>query len=144
MTPQPFDVLPRSATDSEGEAGRCGVNAWTLPDGRFTVGDIGWLDDDGYLFLADRRVDLISVGGSNIHPAEVEAALVEHADINDVAVFGVPDPEWGEKVKAIVEPIKGTTIDVEELLFLPPNASLASSCQPRSRSWITAPRQVES
>jgi long-chain acyl-CoA synthetase len=82
-----------------------------LPDGRFTVGDLGWLDDDGYLFLADRRVDLILVAGSNVYPAEVEAVLSEHPSVADVAVFGIPDPEWGEQVKAVIEPVGEVDLD---------------------------------
>jgi acyl-CoA synthetase (AMP-forming)/AMP-acid ligase II len=82
-----------------------------LPDGRFTVGDLGWLDDDGYLFLADRRVDLILVAGSNVYPAEIEAVLSEHPSVADVAVFGIPDPEWGEQVKAVIEPAGEVDLD---------------------------------
>ena len=84
-----------------------------LPDGRFTVGDLGWLDDDGYLYLADRRVDLILVAGSNVYPAEIEAVLSEHPSVADVAVFGIPDAEWGEQVKAVVEP--AGDVDLDEL-----------------------------
>ena len=82
-----------------------------LPDGRFTVGDLGWLDDDGYLYLADRRVDLILVAGSNVYPAEIEAVLSEHPSVADVAVFGIPDPEWGEQVKAVIEPVGEVDLD---------------------------------
>lgn len=74
------------------------------PDGFATVGDMGWLDADGYLHLADRRVDLIITGGANVYPAEVEAALSEHADVADVVVIGLTDPEWGRRVHAVVEP----------------------------------------
>ncbi|HLG67728.1 MAG TPA: AMP-binding protein [Acidimicrobiales bacterium] len=74
------------------------------PDGYTTVGDLGWLDEDGYLFLADRRVDLIKSGGANVFPAEVEVALSEHPGIADVAVIGLSDPEWGKRVHAIVQP----------------------------------------
>ncbi len=82
-----------------------------LPDGRFTVGDLGWLDDDGYLYLADRRVDLILIAGSNVYPAEIEAVLSEHPAVGDVAVFGIPDPEWGEQIKAVIEPVGEIDLD---------------------------------
>jgi bile acid-coenzyme A ligase len=73
------------------------------PDGYATVGDLGWLDEDGYLYLADRRVDMIISGGANIYPAEVEAAISEHPAVADVVVIGLTDPEWGRRVHAIVE-----------------------------------------
>jgi len=72
-------------------------------DGLITCGDIGWLDDEGYLFLCDRRVDMVISGGVNIYPAEIEAALLEHPDIEDCAVYGVPDAEFGEAVVAHVQ-----------------------------------------
>jgi bile acid-coenzyme A ligase len=73
-------------------------------DGFRTGGDIGYLDDDGFLYLVDRRVDLIVTGGANVFPAEVEAALIDHPDVADVVVVGLKDPEWGRRVHAIVEP----------------------------------------
>ena len=69
----------------------------------FTVGDVGYLDGDGFLFLTDRSADLIVRGGVNIYPAEVEAVLLQHPAVRDVAVVGVPDSEWGEEVKGVVE-----------------------------------------
>ncbi len=71
--------------------------------GLFTVGDMGYLDDDGWLFLSDRKADMIISGGVNIYPAEIEGALLEHPAVADAAVLGVPDDEWGEQVKAVVQ-----------------------------------------
>lgn len=76
----------------------------STPDGYYSVGDLGSVDDDGYLFIADRRTDMIVTGGANVYPAEVEAALGEHPDVADVVVVGVPDDEWGRRVHAIVQP----------------------------------------
>jgi long-chain acyl-CoA synthetase len=69
----------------------------------FTLGDVGYLDDDGYLFLTDRSAHLIISGGVNIYPAEVEAVLLQHPLVHDAGVIGVPNEEWGEEVKAVVE-----------------------------------------
>jgi long-chain acyl-CoA synthetase len=77
----------------------------------FTVGDIGYLDDGGYLFLCDRKSDMIISGGTNIYPAEVEAEIIMHPKVADVAVFGIPDDDWGEQVKAVVQPATGVTGD---------------------------------
>ena len=73
----------------------------------FTVGDMGELDDDGFLYLRDRKIDMIISGGVNIYPAEVEAALLSHPAVGDAAVFGIPHDDWGEEVKAVVEPAAG-------------------------------------
>ncbi len=75
--------------------------------GMFTLGDIGYLDDDGYLYLSDRKIDMIISGGVNIYPAEIEGVLAGHPQIVDVAVFGVPDDEFGEQVKAAVQLVPG-------------------------------------
>src|SRR5581483_955467 len=72
-------------------------------DGYYTIGDVGWLDDDGYLYVADRRKDLIVTGGANVFPAEVENALSGHPDVVDQVVVGVPDDEWGHRVHAILQ-----------------------------------------
>src|SRR4029077_17137222 len=76
-------------------------------DGFFTVGDIGYLDEDGYLFLCDRQADMIISGGVNIYPAEIEGENIMHPQVADVAVFGIPDDEWGEDVLALVQPEDG-------------------------------------
>jgi acetyl-CoA carboxylase carboxyltransferase component/acyl-CoA synthetase (AMP-forming)/AMP-acid ligase II len=83
--------------------------AWR--DGFYTVGDLGSLDEDGFLMLADRRTDLIIRGGVNIYPAEVESALAEHPDVVDAAVLGLPDDDLGQRVHAVVELRPGATCD---------------------------------
>jgi long-chain acyl-CoA synthetase len=82
-------------------------------DGLVTCGDVGWLDEDGYLFLCDRRIDMIITGGVNVYPAEVEAALLEHPQVADCAVFGTPDPEFGEVVVAVIQ--SAVALDADEL-----------------------------
>ncbi|GAB2809713.1 acyl-CoA synthetase [Lentzea nigeriaca] len=77
----------------------------------FTLQDIGYLDEDGYLFLCDRKNDMIISGGVNIYPAEIEGELVCHPKVADVAVFGVPHPDWGEEIKAVVQPADGVEPD---------------------------------
>lgn len=72
-------------------------------DGFFTVGDLGELDEDGHLYLRDRKSDMIISGGANIYPAEIEGELINHPAVLDVAVFGIPHPDWGEEIKAVVE-----------------------------------------
>ncbi|MCU1367970.1 MAG: putative fatty-acid--CoA ligase, partial [Ilumatobacteraceae bacterium] len=76
--------------------------------GRATVGDVGYLDDDGYLFLTDRKAFMIISGGVNIYPQEAENVLISHPKVFDVGVIGVPDTEMGETVKAVVQPVRWT------------------------------------
>ena len=68
-----------------------------------SVGDVAYVDDEGYVYICDRKKDMIISGGVNIYPAEIEAVLYEHPQVLDVAVFGIPDDEWGERVHAIVQ-----------------------------------------
>ena len=72
-------------------------------DGWECLGDVGWMDEDGFLYLADRRKDMILVGGANVYPAEIEAALNAHPDIKSAAVIGLPDQERGSRIHAIIE-----------------------------------------
>jgi bile acid-coenzyme A ligase len=75
------------------------------PDGFRSVGDLGHLDADGFLYLADRRVDLIVTGGANVFPAEVETALIDHPKVADVVVIGLRDEQWGRRVHAVIQPV---------------------------------------
>ena len=105
-------------------------------DDFFTVGDAGYLDAEGFLFLCDRKSDLIISGGVNIYPAEIEAVLHGHPAIADVAVFGVPDDDWGESIKAVVEPAPGAE----------PGAVLAAEVLAYCREHLAAfkcPRTVD-
>lgn len=87
-----------------------------LSDGRFTVGDVGWMDEDGFVYLADRKIDMIIAGGVNIYPSETEAVLLSHPAVVDCAVFGIPDEEWGEQVKAAVQLAPGAQVAEDELI----------------------------
>src|SRR5690606_26636768 len=76
----------------------------------------GYLDEDGYVYIQDRYKDMIVSGGVNIYPAEVESAIYGHRDVLEVAVIGVPDPKWGEAVKAIVVPRPEATPNADAIL----------------------------
>ena len=77
--------------------------------GLFTFGDIGYLDDDGYLFMSDRKIDMVISGGVNIYPAEIEGVLINHESVIDAAVFGIPNEEFGEEVKAAIQLVEGVS-----------------------------------
>ena len=113
-------------------------------DDFFTVGDIGYLTDDGFLYLSDRKADMIISGGVNIYPAEIENEIIVHPKVADVAVFGIPDEEWGEQIKAIVEPAEGVApgpaLAAEILASL--DGRLARMKHPKSIDFIeTMPRE---
>jgi acyl-CoA synthetase (AMP-forming)/AMP-acid ligase II len=80
-----------------------------------SVGDVAYVDEEGFVYICDRMKDMIISGGVNIYPAEIEAVMFEHPDVLDVAVFGVPDDEWGESVHAVVQPKVGAMIDLDAL-----------------------------
>ncbi|GAB3489283.1 long-chain acyl-CoA synthetase [Amycolatopsis cihanbeyliensis] len=104
----------------------------------FTLGDVGYLDEDGYLYLHDRKNDMIISGGVNIYPAEIEGELVMHPKVADVAVFGVPHEDWGEEIKAVVQPADGVPPSDEltaELLAYA-RARLAKFKLPRSVDYL--------
>jgi long-chain acyl-CoA synthetase len=87
-----------------------------LVDGFFATGDVGRFDADGFLYVVDRKKDMIIAGGVNIYPAEIEDALRRHPAVLDVAAFGVPNAEWGEEVRAAVELREGQHASEAELL----------------------------
>ena len=91
-------------------------SAAAFRDGWFLTGDLAYQDDDGYLFLVDRRVDVINSGGLNVYSAEVERVIGGHPAVADCAVIGVPDPEWGEAVAAFVVRRPQVDLDADELL----------------------------
>ncbi|WP_406735468.1 MULTISPECIES: AMP-binding enzyme [unclassified Streptomyces] len=118
-----------TAPDEKGEVVVSGPNVtpgyWNLPeesraafteDGWFRSGDVALVDECGYVHLVDRLKDVIISGGENIYPAEAEEALLEHPDVIECAVFGVPDPKWGEVGRAVVVLSPGSTAAETELL----------------------------
>jgi long-chain acyl-CoA synthetase len=88
----------------------------TTRGGWLHTGDLGYLDEDGYLFIVDRLKDMIISGGENIYPAEVEAVLARHPAVADVAVLGRQDPTWGEAVHAVIIPAAGAAVPAEEII----------------------------
>ncbi|MFA1547848.1 AMP-binding protein [Actinomadura chokoriensis] len=102
----------------------------------YTPGDLGRLDDDGWLYMSDRRTDLIISGGVNIYPAEIESVLLQHPAVGDAVVIGVPDDDWGQRVVALVEPAEGAEPG-EELA-----ADLLAHCEPRLAK-LKHPRRLE-
>jgi acyl-CoA synthetase (AMP-forming)/AMP-acid ligase II len=108
-------------------------------DGFQTVGDIAYRDEEGYLYICDRKRDMIISGGVNIYPAEIEAALELHPDIYEVAVFGIPSDEWGEAVHAVVVARQGSALESsrdEAVVVDHARQHLAGFKVPRSVSWL--------
>jgi long-chain acyl-CoA synthetase len=100
-------------------------------DGYFRTGDIGYRDADGYFYILDRLKDMIVTGGENVYSGEVEAVIYTHPAVREAAVFGIPDPRWGEMVKACVVLKPGKTLTADELIAYS-RGSLASYKIPRS------------
>jgi fatty-acyl-CoA synthase/long-chain acyl-CoA synthetase len=103
-------------------------------DGFHTVGDIAYRDDEGYYYICDRKKDMIISGGMNIYPAEIESALDQHPDIDDVAVFGIPSEEWGESVHAVVVVRPGASLSADDVAAFA-REHLAGYKVPRSVSF---------
>jgi acyl-CoA synthetase (AMP-forming)/AMP-acid ligase II len=134
---------------SDGEPGELMVrNSWlaeyykrpdatgkSMHEGFFSVGDVAYRDAEGYYFICDRRIDMVISGGVNIYPAEIEAALHAHPAVMDAAVIGVPDEQWGESVKAVVQLRPGATATESELIAFCAER-LASYKKPRSIDFV--------
>ena len=105
-------------------------------EGFFTVGDAGYLDADGYLFLCDRKADMIISGGVNIYPAEIEAVLITHPRVLDVAVFGIPDDDWGEQVKAVIELTAGDEDGLGDVILGWARENIAKYKCPKSIDFV--------
>jgi len=110
-----------------------------LEPGVFTTGDVGYIDDEGFLWLSDRKIDMIISGGVNIYPAEIEGVLAVHPAVEDVAVIGVPDEEFGESVKALVQVAEGLSAsdDLARELISHCRQLLAGYKAPKSVDFVT-------
>jgi len=120
-----------------------GADSRRLPDGFESLGDYGWVDVDGYLFIADRRTDLILCGGSNVYPAEVEAVLMEHPRVEAAIVIGLPDGDLGAVPHAIIRPEQGMEPPTEEELRLFVSERLLRYKTPRSYEFTETPLRDE-
>lgn len=110
------EIIVRSDHVMQGYWRLPGETAEVLKEGWLYTGDVATVDEDGYIYLLDRKKDMIISGGFNIYPREVEEALYTHPSVMEAAVIGVPDPEWGEKVKALVMLKEGKNVSEEELI----------------------------
>ena len=128
---QPGEVVIRTDTRMLGYWNNSVATAAALRDGWYFTGDVGFLDSDGFLFLVDRKKDMIISGGENIYCREVEEAIAAMPGVADVAVIGVPDPEWGEAVRALVTKAPGATM-TEEQVIQHCRTLIASYKKPRS------------
>jgi acyl-CoA synthetase (AMP-forming)/AMP-acid ligase II len=129
------EIIIRTPRIMKGYAGRADDAA--LPDGWRATGDLGWLDEDGYVFFAGRKDDMIIRGGENIAPAEIEAVLMSHPAVDEVAVVGVPSEEWGQTVKAFVVLRKGVSASEQELTEFC-RSRLASFKRPEQIAFLDA------
>jgi bile acid-coenzyme A ligase len=108
----------------------------TTPDGFTSAGDIGRLDADGYLYIADRRTDMIVTGGANVFPAEIESALIDHPEIADVVVLGIADQQWGRRVHAVVQPADTRHPPTEQAVIRYAKDRLAAYKVPKTVEFI--------
>lgn len=137
------EILVKGPVLMSGYLNNPAANQDRFVDGWFSTGDIGMLDADGDLFVVQRRSDLIISGGENVYPAEVEAALRQHPAVKEACVVGLPDPEWGEIVAAMVELRPGTKLGEPELAAHA-RQHLAGYKQPRRIQFVAQLPQTAS
>ncbi len=130
------EVVTRSEVMTKGYWRDPGATAETLRQGWLHTGDLGYFDEDGYLFLMDRSKDLIISGGENIYPREIEEVLAQHPSVREVAVIGVPDRQWGEAIKAVVALVVREEATEEELIAFC-KSRIASYKKPKSVDFVT-------
>ena len=131
---EPGELMVRNNWQAE-YFNRPDATSKSLHDGFFSVGDIAYRDEEGYYFVCDRRIDMIISGGVNIYPAEIEAVLHAHPGVLDAAVIGVPDAEFGESVKAVVQVRPGMSPTADELIAFAADR-LAGYKKPRSVDFV--------
>ena len=110
------ELWVRTPRVMKGYSGSSGTVSPLQADGWLPTRDMGWIDEDGYIFLAGRKDDMIIRGGENIAPAEVEAVLYSHPGVDEAAVIGIPDVEWGQRVAAVVVPRPGVQLTPDEVI----------------------------
>ena len=130
---QPGELVARGANVMRGYWNNPEETSRAFRDGAFRTGDIGYQDATGYLYILDRLKDMIVTGGENVYSGEVEAVVYQHLAVSEAAVFGIPDPQWGELVMAIVVLKPGSTLTADELI---------AHCR-RSLANYKIPRRVE-
>ncbi|MGM9957583.1 MAG: class I adenylate-forming enzyme family protein, partial [Peribacillus sp.] len=130
-------VYVRTGRTMKGYWKRPDASSETLVNGWVNTKDMGWIDEDGYLFLSGRSSDMIIRGGENISPAEIESVFFEHPEVADVAVIGIPSLEWGEEIMAVVIPNNPESPPTTEELILYCQNSLASFKRPTQITFAT-------
>jgi acyl-CoA synthetase (AMP-forming)/AMP-acid ligase II len=132
---QEGEIVAQGARVMAGYLGRSKETAEAIKDGWLHTGDVGWMDEDGYLYITGRTKDLIIRGGENIAPGEIENVLQQHPAVEDAAVIGVPDVEWGEEIKAVIVPKPGQQPSEEDLTAFV-KERLASYKAPRYYAFV--------
>ena len=132
---QAGEVLAKGPNIMAGYWNKPEQTAEVLQDGWYRTGDVGYLDDEGFLYLVDRAKDMIISGGENIYSTQVEAAIHKHPGVLESAVFGIPDDEWGEAVKAVVVMKPGESATEQEIIAAAAE-HLASYQKPKSVDFV--------